>query len=143
VNVLAWIEETGWEAVIDAVAGLGSTRVTLLHVIPDDVVEGPAAARAGLLGRRHPPHFEEELSRLTAEGAEELLAAAAERLSKPPAAIVVRTGRVEHEVVAAAKHADLLVLARRSHDPGPHSLGHPSRFVVDHAACAVLVVWPT
>jgi hypothetical protein len=25
---------------------------------------------------------------------------------------------------------------------GPHSLGHATRFVVDHAPCDVLVVWP-
>ncbi|MFD5466969.1 hypothetical protein ACFWIQ_29700 [Kitasatospora sp. NPDC127059] len=26
--------------------------------------------------------------------------------------------------------------------PGPHSLGPATRFVVDHAPCAVLLVWP-
>jgi hypothetical protein len=25
---------------------------------------------------------------------------------------------------------------------GPHSLGHATRFVVDHAPCSVLLVWP-
>jgi nucleotide-binding universal stress UspA family protein len=142
VNALAWIEETGWEAVTDAVAGLGATTITLLHVIPEDVVEGPAGARAGLLGRHRGPRFEAELSRLSTEGAQALLDAAAQRLGAP-AETVITTGRVEHEVVAAGASADVLVLARRSRDPGPHSLGHPSRFVVDHAACAVLVVWPT
>jgi hypothetical protein len=25
---------------------------------------------------------------------------------------------------------------------GPHSLGHATRFIVDHAPCPVLLVWP-
>jgi hypothetical protein len=50
---------------------------------------------------------------------------------------------VEREVLAAAEDADLLVLARDGeHDRlGPRSLGHATRFVVDHAPCAVLLVW--
>ncbi|MGF1424961.1 hypothetical protein [Kitasatospora sp. LaBMicrA B282] len=39
----------------------------------------------------------------------------------------------------------LLILARdgdRAHHPGPHSLGPAGRFVVDHAPCPVLLVWP-
>jgi nucleotide-binding universal stress UspA family protein len=57
---------------------------------------------------------------------------------------IERTGRVEREVVAAAENADLLVLARdgdRTH-LGPRSLGPASRFIVDHAPCPVLLVWP-
>ncbi|HET9257509.1 MAG TPA: hypothetical protein VFO16_20230 [Pseudonocardiaceae bacterium] len=26
--------------------------------------------------------------------------------------------------------------------PGPHSLGPTARYVLDHAPCAVLLVWP-
>jgi nucleotide-binding universal stress UspA family protein len=54
------------------------------------------------------------------------------------------TGRIEREVVAATESADLLILARdgdRTH-LGPHSLGPASRFVVDHALCPLLLVWP-
>ena len=37
---------------------------------------------------------------------------------------------------------DLLVLARDGREQlGPPSLGKRTRFVVDHAACAVLLVW--
>jgi nucleotide-binding universal stress UspA family protein len=48
-------------------------------------------------------------------------------------------------VVALAEGADVLVLARdgdRSH-VGPHSLGPAARYVVDHAPCRVLLVWPS
>ena len=45
---------------------------------------------------------------------------------------------------AAAEGADLLVLARDGDRSrvGPHSLGPAARFVVDHAPCRVLLVWP-
>jgi nucleotide-binding universal stress UspA family protein len=72
-----------------------------------------------------------------------LLQSAADRLGRP-CTRTERTGRVEREVVAAAEGCDLLILARdgdRTH-LGPHSLGPASRFVVDHAPCPVLLVWP-
>ena len=53
----------------------------------------------------------------------------------------MRSGRPEHEVIAACEGADLLVLARDGErQPGPKSLSPPTRFVVDHATCAVLLV---
>jgi hypothetical protein len=56
---------------------------------------------------------------------------------------MLRTGRPEREVAAAARHARLLVLARDAdRRPGPASLGPLSRFIVDHAPTAVLLVWP-
>ena len=56
----------------------------------------------------------------------------------------MRHGRVEREVVTACAGADLLVLARDGDDErlGPKSLGRHARFVVDHAPCRVLLVWP-
>jgi Na+/H+ antiporter NhaD/arsenite permease-like protein len=46
--------------------------------------------------------------------------------------------------VAAAAGADLLILARDGDRSrlGPKSLGPAGRFVVDHAPCPVLLVWP-
>jgi hypothetical protein len=43
-----------------------------------------------------------------------------------------------------AEGVDLLVAARDGDRSrlGPHSLGHDTRFVVDHAPCAALLVWP-
>jgi len=47
--------------------------------------------------------------------------------------------------VAATAEADLLILARDGdlRRLGPHSLGPATRFVVDHAPCATLLVWPS
>ena len=61
-----------------------------------------------------------------------------------PCTQIERTGRIEREVVAAAEGADLLILARDGDRTrlGPRSLGPASRFVVDHAPCPVLLVWP-
>jgi nucleotide-binding universal stress UspA family protein len=104
-------------------------------------------AREGLLGRprhRHPGPPPEPLRAISDEAAEALLEAARERLGRD-AITERRRGRVEREVVAAAEGADLLVLARDGDRtrPGPHSLGPAARFVVDHATCRVLLVWPT
>jgi hypothetical protein len=38
--------------------------------------------------------------------------------------------------------ADVLVLSRADGHPGPRSIAHETRFVLDHAPCAVLLVWP-
>jgi nucleotide-binding universal stress UspA family protein len=72
-----------------------------------------------------------------------LLDDAAARLGRP-AARLPRRGRVEREVVLAADGAELLICARdgdRAH-LGPRSLGPAARFVIDHAPCPVLLVWP-
>jgi nucleotide-binding universal stress UspA family protein len=143
-RVVAWVEEHGWEAVVEALAGLRASEVTVVHVMRDDIVEAPASALAGILGRhRGGTALEERLSGLSREAGGELLAAAAARLEGVPSvARELRAGRPEHEVLAATAGADLLVLARDSLHPGPHSLGRTTRFVVDHAPCRVLLVWP-
>ncbi|MFD8655769.1 universal stress protein, partial [Streptomyces mirabilis] len=72
-----------------------------------------------------------------------MLEAGAERLGRP-CTRQERTGRTEREVVAAAEGADLLMVARDGDRArlGPHSLGRAGRFVVDHAPCPVLLIWP-
>jgi nucleotide-binding universal stress UspA family protein len=55
---------------------------------------------------------------------------------------VAARGRIERVVTEAAARADLLVAARDTREPGPKSIGHPTRFVVDHAPCPLLLVWP-
>jgi nucleotide-binding universal stress UspA family protein len=84
------------------------------------------------------------------EGATALLAAWHQRFGAGlPAATIsteVRRGQPEHEVIAAAKafRADAIVLCARPRsgptEPGPRSLGHVARFVVDHAPVPVLLV---
>jgi nucleotide-binding universal stress UspA family protein len=134
-KVLAWITESGWEACVDAVARLGAAEVTLLYVATMDL-PGPR-------GRRH----EEVLARMSEladEAAEALLEDAAERLPEPGASIrtVAARGPAEEVVMEAAADVDLLVVVRDNRHLGPHSIGHAARFVVDHAPCNVVLVWP-
>jgi nucleotide-binding universal stress UspA family protein len=124
-----WITPGSWEACVDAAAALDG-EVTLLYVSDTAGLD----SGSGLLGRHR-------VSRWPQTDPDELLEAAAERLGRP-AERLTRSGQAEHEVVAAAADADLLVVARANRRPGPHSFGHAARFVVDHAPCSVLLVWP-
>jgi nucleotide-binding universal stress UspA family protein len=131
-KVLAWITEGGWEACVDAVKRLPAGHVTLLHV-----------ASVELPGPRGPRHERvmERMNALAGEAAHALLDDAEERLGFPA------DKRTEHGdphtiVMDAAADADVLVLARETRHPGPHSIGHNSRFIVDHAPCALVLVWP-
>ncbi len=145
-RVLVWVSEETWEASVDAARSFASADavLTLLFVASTDVVEAPGGALGGLLGRR-PPRRDpvRRMASASAELGQALLAAAGERLGRP-AESEQRAGRPEREVVAAAAGADLLIVARDGERdrPGPRSLAPPTRFVVDHAPCAVLLVWP-
>jgi nucleotide-binding universal stress UspA family protein len=144
VKVLVWIAEATWPACVDAVNDLfPDAEVLLLAALPGDVAAQVSGARSGLWGRgtgRDPSPRMGEVARAATTS---LLAAAAARLGRP-ATTEVREGRVEREVTAAAAQADVLVLARDGDLSrlGPHSLDKHTRFVVDHAPCRVLLVWP-
>jgi nucleotide-binding universal stress UspA family protein len=145
-RALVWIVEDTWEATVaEAAAWLpGDAEVTLLHVASTEPESVARAARHGLLGRHPPPDAAPEpLRAISEQAARELLAEAQARLGRP-SRLEARRGRIAHEVVAAAAGADLLVLARDGdHERlGPRSLGPAARFVVDHAPCRVLLVWP-
>ncbi len=135
-----------WPACADATRTYApeGAGIMLLHVTGPEVPGAARGAYAGLLGRARPERDPgTRLEHLAAASAGQLLAAAAERRGRP-CTRAERSGRVKREVVAAAEGADLLVLARdgdRTH-LGPRSLGPASRFVVDHAPCPVLLVWP-
>ncbi|BBA98878.1 hypothetical protein RVR_5239 [Actinacidiphila reveromycinica] len=118
--------------------------VVLVHVPEPEVAGAAHGAFAGLLGRGRPARDPGiALSEQATAAGEALLAEAAARLDRP-CATLQRSGRVEREVVAEAQDAALLVLARDGDRSrlGPHSLGPHSRFIVDHAPCPVLLVWP-
>ncbi len=142
-RAVIWISEDTWEACLEQARALlpADAAVTLLHVAPSDVEELADAGRAGLLGRHAPPPAP-ALRAVSDEEARGLLAAAQAKLGRPSDA-VARRGRVEREVVQACATTDLLVLAR-DNEPrlGPKSLGPRARFVVDHAPCTVVLVWP-
>ncbi|MGH9107359.1 MAG: universal stress protein [Acidimicrobiales bacterium] len=149
-NVVVWLVEGTWEGCLAAAAPAlpAGTDLSLLHVTPGDLDELPGAAAGGLLGRDHHPattpgggHPYQQAADVVAS---DILVAAASQLGRDDLRLLNRHGRVEREVVAAAAGADLLVMARDGDRRrlGPHSLGHATRFVVDHAPCSVLLVWP-
>ncbi|GGM15406.1 hypothetical protein GCM10010129_69520 [Streptomyces fumigatiscleroticus] len=154
-SVVVWITEGTWPACVAAarVHAAREQEIVLLYVHDDGVAESAHGAFAGLLGRgrprgHRPPqgwgsdpgHRIEELGE---PAARRLLAEAARRLGRPAQALLAH-GRTEREVVQAATGAELLVCARDGDlsRAGPHSLGPATRFVVDHAPCPVLLVWP-
>ncbi len=141
-RVVVWLSEGTWEACVDAAHDLRADEIVLLHVIDPASVEAVEGAQAGLLGRGISPTGSAMAAALAATEAS-LFDVAQERLGRP-AVRVGRRGRVEREVVAACADAAVLVVARDGDHTrlGPRSLGHATRFVLDHAPCRVLLVWP-
>ncbi len=95
-----------------------------------------------------PRHLAADIEAAGAEHAQVVLGAAAVAftdLGLPGEDGLVRLGEPGREICAAAAawRADLLVLQasrRLRPEPGPRSVGHTARFVVDHAPCAVLLL---
>jgi nucleotide-binding universal stress UspA family protein len=145
-RALVWIIEDTWQATVAQAAAFlpSDAEITLLHVASTEPETVALAARRGLLGR-HPPRDAEpqSLPAISAQSAKQLLAEAQTLLGRPATRQALR-GRVKHEVVAAAEGIDVLVLARDGDREwlGPRSLGPDARFVVDHAPCQVLLIWP-
>jgi nucleotide-binding universal stress UspA family protein len=143
-RVVVWIAEDTWEGCVDRAAALlpEDAEVTLLHVAPSDVEALASHGGSRLLGRHPPPPPGPPLRAIAEEEAQALLADAQARLARP-AEILARRGKIEREVLDACAGADLLVLARDG-EPRlePKSLGPRTRFVLDHAPCEVLLVWP-
>ena len=146
-RVLVWLVEDIWDTTIaQTIASVPETaELALLFVVGADAEQLVTGARAGLLGRRHglPPPQEPPLRTISEQVAHAILREARTRLGRASTS-EVRRGRVEREVVAAAADADLLVIARDGDRSrlGPRSIGPQARFVLDHAPCRVLLVWP-
>lgn len=141
-SVMVWINPgTAWERAVD-MAGRTPGEVVLLLVTPVADEQVARGAFAGLLGRGGPDPGD-VFAGIEEDQVASLFDEAEARLGRPARRLWER-GRVEREVVAAAADVDLLICARDG-DParlGPRSLGPHTRFVVDHAPCAVLLVWP-
>ena len=135
-KVLVWVEPATWPAVIDAARALSHEQITLIAV--DDPGEHPLPE---LFGRGR--GADSEVASIAAAEAEALLAQASEALGVDCATRVLH-GRTERVVTEAAEDVGLLVLARDGDRSrlGPHSLGRHTRFVIDHAPCRVLLIWP-
>jgi nucleotide-binding universal stress UspA family protein len=146
VSAVVWITDHTWRACVDAARAWlpDGAQVVLLHVTEDEAAEVVHGTYLGLLGRHRPDRDPSaQLRALDAAAATELLDAAAARLGGA-ATLVQRHGRVEHEVVQATAGADLLICGRDGDGDRacPRSLTPAARFVVDHAVCPVLLVWP-
>ncbi|GIE89578.1 universal stress protein [Actinoplanes regularis] len=144
-KILVWLAEGTWRAGVDAVRSVpADAEIVLAHVADPALAAGVAAARAGLLGRgRAPAGGGEAIDPAVEEAERALLDAALTRLGRPARPLRLR-GRADRQVTAAAADVDLLVVVRDGDHSrlGPHSLAPPTRFVVDHAPCPVLLVWP-
>jgi nucleotide-binding universal stress UspA family protein len=142
-KVVVWVTEGTWKSAVDAARELPGGDITLLHVIDVSTVQAVAGSRAGLMGRGHSYDAGGAAEQVLTDAQAELLDAARARLDRP-ARLLARQGRIEREVIAACGDAGLLVLARDGDHTrlGPHSIGHHARFVIDHAPCRVLLVWP-
>ncbi|MFF4211246.1 universal stress protein [Streptomyces sp. NPDC001796] len=145
-SAVVWITEGTWPACVDAALRRAAPgeEIVLLYVRDDTVAETAHGAFAGLLGRGHPERDPgHRIEGLSESAARRLLDSAARRLGRA-AHQVLTHGRTERKVVEEAIGADLLICARGGDRSrlGPHSLGPATRFVVDHAPCPVLLVWP-
>jgi nucleotide-binding universal stress UspA family protein len=146
-SVYIWVAEGTWPATVDAALRLApaNARFTLLHVTLAEVPDAARGAYAGLLGRGQGPERDPgaRLDELAAASAGDLLQAAAERLGQACERVEIQ-GQAERAVVSASADADMLIVARDGDRSrlGPKSLGKTTRFVVDHVACPVLLVWP-
>ncbi|HEY4465957.1 MAG TPA: universal stress protein [Streptosporangiaceae bacterium] len=142
-TVLVWVAESTWKASVDAARALAppGDDTTLLTVIDTGAAEAAHGAFGGMLGRGGDDDPARRLSEVAEAAADDLLNAARARLGRPAGAIRIRE-RAKHEIVAAAEGATMLIAARDGSGPGPKSLGKDVRFVVDHAPCPVLLVWP-
>ncbi|MFJ9542527.1 universal stress protein [Streptomyces sp. NPDC101225] len=145
-TVVVWIVEGTWPACVDAARtqAADGAEIVLLHVSDEELPAIAHGAFAGLLGRGRPERDPgTRVEELAAEASQHLLRQAADRLGRP-CTRVARTGRIEREVVAAAEDAHLLIVARDGDRSrlGPKSLSPHSRFVIDHAPCPILLLWP-
>jgi nucleotide-binding universal stress UspA family protein len=152
---LAGAEDPALVAQVARAVGAGGSAIelTLLHVEET----GPrelAAHDLPLRGGPWPAHARDAVEDRLAE-ADNLRAAAlleawherfAAALPHAEIAHLIAQGRPEREIVAAAERlaVDVLVLSARPRtgptEAGPRSMGHVSRFVVDHSPVPVLVV---
>jgi nucleotide-binding universal stress UspA family protein len=144
-RVLVWVEPGTWEACVRAAADLvppGLPAQVLLLYVPDDSEDLLRGAESGLWGRGRRPRP------VASQDGTDLLVDADSLLRQlaPHAEITSRQGDgpVERVVTAASEDADYLVLGRQGDlsRRGPRSIVRHTRFVVDHAQCRVLIVWP-
>lgn len=144
--VMVWVAQGTWPACVDAAVQWASPDADVVLVAVDgaDDAEVARGAFTGLIGRGRAARDPGSRIATMGEAATAAMLDAAQRRLARPCATAMLAGRPERALVDAATGADLLVLARDGDIDrlGPHSLGPVTRFVVDHAPCPVLLVWP-
>lgn len=137
------ITEGVWEAAVDAARDSvpADATIELIHVATGDAEQVLQGAFSGLMGRGRKVSASVETD--VSQEAAALLATAAQRLGRPCTTRALK-GRPERAAVTAAEGADLLVMSRDGDFSrlGPKSIGHISRFIIDHVPCQLLLVWP-
>lgn len=138
-RVLAWVEPATWPAVVDAALALPGASVTLAAVADPRAVLPDRPSPLGSPRRRS-----RAASDAVTDAARRVLEEAAARALGPGLSTRLLTGPTERVVLEAAREADVLVVARDGDRSrlGPRSLGRDARFIVDHAPCTVVLVWP-
>lgn len=152
---IAGTEDIGLPDQVAKVVGAGGPdlEIVLLHVseiAPRELAAFDPGVRRGPWPLPRREAVEQRLASADDEGTAALLALWHERFAAalPNAQIghLVARGRPEQEVVAAAGrlHPDAIALCARPRpgptEPGPRSLGHVARFVVDHSPVPVLII---
>ena len=139
---------------VEQVVGPGEPAVvTLLHVVeigPRELAGPDPALRRGPWPLPRRDAIERRFAEADDEAAASLLSLWRDRFAAAmPAASfepLVASGRPEQEIVAAAGRLriDAVILCARPRtgptEPGPRSVGHVARFVVDHSPVPVLLV---
>jgi nucleotide-binding universal stress UspA family protein len=152
---LAGTEDSALPQRIDRVLGTGDSAVeiTLFHVVetgPRELAAYHPAVRRGHWPLPNKDVIEHRLEDADDEEAAALLAVWQERFEAalPGARIagLVAQGRPEQEIIASAGrlNVDAVILSARPRtgptEPGPRSVGHVARFVLDHSPVPVLLV---
>lgn len=146
-RITVWVTEGTWPDCVDAARDLiddADADVTLIHV-SEEPRPGPRPGHGpgSLFGRGPRKRHEEELHQLSEEAAQTMLDQARQRLGRD-ATVRLESGFPERVVTEAAGDADYLIVGRDGDRSrlGPNSLGKHTRFVIDHAPCRVLLIWP-
>ena len=152
---LAGTEDAALPGLVARVAGVGGEEVELIlfHVVeggPRELAAFDPGVRRGPWPLPKKTAIEQRLTEADDEGAAALLATWRERFAPVFAEArithVVAQGRPEEQIIAAAQRLNVgaIVLCARPRtgatEPGPRSVGHVARFVVDHAPVPVLLV---
>ena len=135
-------------AELDRLVPLSGSELVLVHVIDNGARGEMDLARGRLLPRPMPKHRLRAIGdaeRRAAEVALEEVATVAKSLGALPEALSAEgePGRVVSRL-AEERSCDLVAVAARvdrDHErPGPHSVGHSARFVLDHSPRPVLLL---